>query len=65
MWYVKGFMSKADAKAYQKEHGGEVLWDEWSSKRATHTQRGKDYLIATRAAGLDPVFNRYIVQRRV
>ena len=65
MWFVKGFMSKAEAVAYQKEKGGEVLWDEWSQKRATHTARGKEYLLAVRAAGLAPEYNRYIVQRRI
>lgn len=40
---VTCFITKDQASAYQKEHGGRILWGEWSQKRGSFTDRGREY----------------------
>lgn len=40
---VTGFTHKSGAKAYQEQHGGRVLWGEWSHMYGTFTKKGKEY----------------------
>ena len=60
---IKGFRVKKFAEDYQKEHGGEILWLEWSRKRAIVTEKGKRYQKVMQKAGLDTLSDdyRYIV----
>lgn len=65
MWQVQGFGSKEEAMKYKKKNGGQVCWEERTPKTKKLTERGKDYLIAAGAVGLDKSKYPYIVQRRV
>ena len=49
---VTGFYSKAQAETYQKEHGGRVLWGQWSSTYGTFTDIGKAYHKALHESGI-------------
>ena len=49
---VTGFRTKKSAKAYQEEHGGKILWEEWSPTYRTFTKIGKAYLKAMKGAGI-------------
>lgn len=64
MWQVKGFETKEEAKSFLRKHGGSMCWEERTPKRNTLTARGKDYLTAAGAVGLDTNKWKYIVQWR-
>lgn len=65
MWHVQGFANKQQAVDYQKVNGGTICWEERTPKTKRLTEKGKDYLLAVGAIGLDKSKYPYIVQRRV
>ena len=58
---IYGFASKDGAKAFKDEHGGRILWEEWSNKYGKFTDRGNEYIKLIREHGLNDFLNRYIV----
>lgn len=58
----KGFETKEQAKAFQREHGGYVCWEERTPKRGQLTARGQEYLYAVHLGGLDKEKYPYCVQ---
>ena len=65
MWQVQGFKTKADAEKFQKEHGGYLCWAERTPKRKTLTRKGKEYLLAAQAVGLDTELYPFLVEWRI
>lgn len=65
MWYCRYFGTEAEAKAYQKEHGGYLCWEERTPKRKQLTSRGKEWELAVRACGFPKEDAKYIVQERI
>ena len=65
MWQVQGFKTYDDAKAFQKEHGGMLCWEERTPKRKSLTRRGKEYLLAVGCVGLDKEKYPYLVEWRI
>lgn len=65
MWYAQGFKTKEEAQKYRDEHGGIVLWEEYTPKLHKPTARCKDWLIATRATGIDVEKYPFVVERRI
>lgn len=65
MWQVEGFESMEKAKKFQKEHGGYLCWEERTPKRKKLTARGRDYMLATQAIGLNREKFPYVVQWRI
>ena len=65
MWRVDGFATKDEAKRFSREHGGIVLYEEYTPKRHLPTARCKDWLIATRATGIDTKKYPFVVERRI
>ena len=57
-----GFKTKEEAKAFQKEHGGYLTWEETTPKRGKLTKRGEDYMMAVYFGGLDKIKYPYCVQ---
>lgn len=53
MTQFKGFETKQEAKEYQREHGGYLVWDERTPKRKAKTARGKEYWFCVNLGGLD------------
>ena len=65
MWRVDGFKTKAEAQKFRDEHGGLVLFEEYTPKRHLPTARCKDWQIATRATGIDVKKYPFVVERRI
>ena len=65
MWYAQGFKTLEEAQKYQKEHGGLLCWEERTPKRKQLTRRGKEYLLAAGAIGLNTEKFPYLVNRRI
>lgn len=58
----KGFETKEQAKAWVKEHGGYLCWEERTPKRNQLTVRGQDYMFAVTMGGLNREKYPYCVQ---
>ena len=65
MTQFKGFKTKEEAKAFQKQHGGVICWEERTPKRKELTARGIDYFCAVHLGGLDAKEYPYCVQWNV
>ena len=65
MYQVNGFKTKEEAKAFQREYGGIVLWAEYTPKRHKLTRIGYEYDIAMKATGIDRKKYPFIVERRI
>ena len=65
MWQVQGFKTEAEARAFRNEHGGYLCWEERTPKRKALTRRGKEYMLAAGAVGLDTTKYPYLVEWRI
>ncbi|MBR1589537.1 MAG: hypothetical protein IJ657_00435 [Acidaminococcaceae bacterium] len=65
MWQVQGFKTKEQAKKFEKEHGGYLCWEERTPKTKKLTRKGKEYLLAANAIGLDTTKYPYLVEWRI
>lgn len=65
MWYVQGFKTKEEAQEFRKKRGGLVLWEEYTPKLHKPTTRCKDWIIATRATGIDTKEFPFVVEYRI
>lgn len=65
MWQVQGFKTKEEAQKFQKEHGGYLCWEERTPKRKQLTRKGKEYVLAAGAVGLDSSTYEYLVEWRI
>lgn len=64
MWQVQGFKTRKSAEKFQKEHGGSICWAERTPSNAL-TAKGREYMMASGAVGLDRETYPYLVQRRI
>ncbi len=62
---VQGFKTYDEAKAFQKERGGMICWEERTPKRKALTRRGKEYRLAAGWVGLDTEKYPYLVEYRI
>ena len=62
MTQFKGFETETEAKAFVKEHGGYLTWEERTPKRKQLTTRGQEYMMAVDFGSLNKEKYPYCVQ---
>ena len=62
MTEFRGFETEKDARAFCRQHGGYITWEERTPKRRQLTERGRQYRMAVDFGGLNAEKYPYCVQ---